>query len=207
MAASVAGIIERQLSTIAGISSMSSSRRRHKRHHHPVRPQSQHRCPPRLTSDGADDRAAPAADRMTIPPSFRKVNPADFPVLFVVLRSATLPLSAVHEYGDITKSGKRCHRFQVSPRSISTRAKIRHPRQADPQAAARRGLSLEDIRAAVARANSSTRSNAERTRSRMSPSASGRWTRRPTTSDVVAWRNGSPVKLDEVARNLRQRGK
>ena len=39
---------------------------------------------------------------MTIPPSFRKVNPADFPVLFVSLGSATLPLSAVNEYGDIT---------------------------------------------------------------------------------------------------------
>ena len=39
---------------------------------------------------------------MITPPSFRKVNPADFPVLFISLGSDTLPLSTVNEYGDIT---------------------------------------------------------------------------------------------------------
>ena len=116
MAASVAGIIERQLSTIAGISSMSSS-------------SSQGTSVITIQFDLNRNIDAAALDvqtaltiaqrrlpiEMTIPPSFRKVNPADFPVLFVVLRSATLPLSAVHEYGDI--------RFQVSPRSISTARK------------------------------------------------------------------------------------
>ena len=39
---------------------------------------------------------------MTTPPSFRKVNPGDFPVLYISLNFATLPLSAVNEYGEIT---------------------------------------------------------------------------------------------------------
>src|SRR5205807_3297976 len=39
---------------------------------------------------------------MTTPPSFRKVNPADFPVLYVSLISATLPLSTVDEYAETT---------------------------------------------------------------------------------------------------------
>jgi multidrug efflux pump subunit AcrB len=103
MAASVAGIIERQLSTIAGISSMSSS-------------SSQGATLITIQFDLNRNIDAAALDvqtaltiaqrrlpiEMTIPPSFRKVSPADFPVLFVSLGSATLPLSAVNEYGDIT---------------------------------------------------------------------------------------------------------
>src|SRR5262249_60419833 len=39
---------------------------------------------------------------MTIPPSFRKVNPGDLPVMYISLVSPTLPLSVVDEYGEIT---------------------------------------------------------------------------------------------------------
>src|SRR3954449_9008153 len=101
MAASVASPIERQLSTISGISSLTSS------------------SSLGITSitiqfdlnrniDGAAldvQTALTIAQRrlpveMTTPPSFRKVNPGDFPVLFIAMVSSTLPLSAVHEYGD-----------------------------------------------------------------------------------------------------------
>src|SRR6185312_12157387 len=96
IAASVAGVIERQLSTIAGITSMSSS-------------SSQGTTQITIQFDLNRSIDAAALDvqtaltiaqrrlpiEMTIPPSFRKVNPADFPVLFVVLNSSTLPLSAV----------------------------------------------------------------------------------------------------------------
>src|SRR6201990_1889783 len=99
MAASVAGPIERQLSTIAGISSMTST------------------SALGTTSiiiqfdlnrniDGAAldvQTALTIAQRrlpieMTTPPSFRKVNPGDFPILFISLNSETLPMSAVDEY-------------------------------------------------------------------------------------------------------------
>ena len=52
---------------------------------------------------------------MTIPPSFRKVNPADFPMLFMSLGSETLPLSAVNEYGDIS-IGEALRKFRAWPR-------------------------------------------------------------------------------------------
>src|SRR6202023_2498777 len=39
---------------------------------------------------------------MTIPPSFRKVNPGDFPILYISMNSPTLPLSVIDEYGEIT---------------------------------------------------------------------------------------------------------
>src|SRR6266851_6011724 len=102
MAASVAGPIERQFSTIAGITSMTSTS---------SLGQSQITIQFDLKReiDGAalDVQTALAiAQRrlpieMTTPPSFRKVNPGDFPVLFISLGSATLPLSTVNEYGDI----------------------------------------------------------------------------------------------------------
>src|SRR6201989_2739892 len=99
MAASVAAPIERQLSTIAGITSLTSS------------------SSLGITSitiqfdlnrniDGAAldvQTALSVAQRrlpveMTTPPSFRKVNPGDFPIIFVSMRSDTMPLSAVNDY-------------------------------------------------------------------------------------------------------------
>src|SRR6478752_98431 len=203
MAASVAGIIERQLSTIAGISSMSSN-------------SSQGTSVITIQFDLNRSIDAAALDvqtaltiaqrrlpiEMTIPPSFRKVNPADFPVLFVVLRSATLPLSAVHEYGDITIGQTLSQIPGVAQVSIYGAQKFAIRVQADPQAAAARGLSLEDIRAAVTRANSSTPvGTLNGPKQDVALQASGQMDKAADYRHiVVAWRNGSPVKLDEVAR-------
>src|SRR6266700_2737558 len=139
---------------------------------------------------------------MTIPPSFRKVNPADFPVLFVALRSATLPLSAVHEYGDITIGQTLSQIPGVAQVSIYGAQKFAIRVQADPEAAAARGLSLEDIRTAVSRANSSTPvGTLNGPKQDISLQASGQMDKAVDYSKVVvAWRNGSPVKLDEVAK-------
>ncbi len=85
---------------------------------------------------------------MKIPPSFRKVNPADFAVLFVVLNSSTLPLSAVNEYGEIT-IGQTLSQIPGVAQVALTVQKFAVRVQADPEAAAARGLSLDDIRNAV----------------------------------------------------------
>jgi HAE1 family hydrophobic/amphiphilic exporter-1 len=203
MAASVAGIIERQLSTIAGISSMSSS-------------SSQGTTVITIQFDLNRNIDAAALDvqtaltiaqrrlpiEMTIPPSFRKVNPADFPVLFVSLGSATLPLSAVNEYGDITIGQALSQLPGVAQVLIYGTQKFAIRVQADPEAAAARGLTLEDIRAAVSRANSSTPvGTLNGPKQDVALQASGQMDKAADYSKiVVAWRNGSPVKLDEVAR-------
>src|SRR6266571_438912 len=139
---------------------------------------------------------------MTIPPSFRKVNPADFPVLFVSLGSATLPLSAVNEYGDITIGQTLSQIPGVAQVLIYGTQKFAIRVQADPEAAAARGLSLEDIRTAVSRANSSTPvGTLNGPKQDISLQASGQMDKAVDYSRVVvAWRNGSPVKLDEVAK-------
>ena len=203
MAASVAGIIERQLSTIAGISSMSSS-------------SSQGTTAITIQFDLNRNIDAAALDvqtaltiaqrrlpiEMTIPPSFRKVNPADFPVLFVGLGSATLPLSTVNEYGDITIGQALSQIPGVAQVTIFGAQKFAIRVQADPEAAAARGLSLEDIRTAVSRANSSTPvGTLNGPKQDISLQASGQMDKAIDYRQVVvAWRNGSPVKLDEVAK-------
>src|ERR1700752_2162122 len=100
MAASVAGPIERQFSTISGISSMTSQSTL-----------GQTQIPIQFDLNRDIDGAAldvqtalaVAARRlpveMTTPPFFRKVNPGDFPILFISLNSPTLPMSTVDEYG------------------------------------------------------------------------------------------------------------
>jgi hydrophobic/amphiphilic exporter-1 (mainly G- bacteria), HAE1 family len=139
---------------------------------------------------------------MLIPPSFRKVNPADFPVLFVSLSSETLPLSTVNEYGDITIGQTLSQIPGVAQVLIYGTQKFAIRVQADPEAAAARGLSLEDIRTAVSRANSSTPvGTLNGPKQDIAIQASGQLNKAIDYRQVVvAWRNGSPVKLEEVAR-------
>ncbi|MDO8979764.1 MAG: efflux RND transporter permease subunit, partial [Afipia sp.] len=203
MAASVAGPIERQLSTVAGISSMSSS-------------SSQGTTTITIqfdlnrSIDGAAldvQTALTVAQRrlpveMIIPPTFRKVNPAEFPILFLSMNSETLPLSTVNEYGDITVGQALSQIPGVAQVLIYGAQKFAIRVQADPEAAAARGLSLEDIRTAVSRANSSTPvGTLNGPKQDISLQASAQLNKAVDYRQVVvAWRNGSPVKLDEVAR-------
>src|SRR4026208_788009 len=105
VAAAVASPIERQLSTISGISSMSSSSSLGST-------QITVQFDLNRNIDGAAldvQTALSVAQKrlpieMTTPPSFRKVNPGDFAVLYLSLRSATLPLSTVDEYAQTAPS-------------------------------------------------------------------------------------------------------
>jgi len=56
---------------------------------------------------------------MTTPPSYKKVNPADSPILMLSLRSETMPVTAVDDYGDLS-SPSRSRKFPASPRSRSS---------------------------------------------------------------------------------------
>src|ERR671937_518169 len=203
MAASVAAPIERQLSTIAGITSLTSS------------------SSLGLTSitiqfdlnrniDGAAldvQTALTVAARklpveMTTPPSFRKVNPGDFPIMYVSLVSPTLPLSAVNEFGEITLAQQISQLPGVAQVLVFGAQKFAVRVQVDPVAAAARGLSLDDIRNVVAKTNSNTPSGTLSGPQRdVTLRASGALEHAADyRSVVVAWRNGAPIKLDEIAR-------
>jgi HAE1 family hydrophobic/amphiphilic exporter-1 len=203
MAASVASPIERQLSTIAGISAMTSSSSLGS-----TRITIQFDLNRDIDAAALDVQTALtiAARRlpseMTTPPSFRKVNPGDFPILFIANVSSTLPLSTVHEYAD-TVLGQQISQIPgVAQVLVYGAQKFAIRVQVDPEAAAARGLSLDDVRTAVARANSSVPvGTLTGPRQNVTLKASDQLEKAADyRSVVVAWRNGAPIKLHEIAR-------
>src|SRR6202047_651573 len=202
MAASVAGPIERQLSTIAGITSMTSTS---------ALGTTSIIIQFELTReiDGAAldvQTALTVAQRrlpieMTTPPSFRKVNPGDFPIMFISLVSSTLPLSAVDDYGEITLAQQISQLPGIAQVLVYGAQKFAVRVQVDPVAAASRGISLDDVRNVVAKANSNTPVGTiagVRQDTTLLATAAMR-TAAGDRDVVVAFRNGSPIKLTEIA--------
>src|SRR5262249_223862 len=139
---------------------------------------------------------------MTTPPFFRKVNPGDFPVLYISLISPTLPLSTVDEYGQIFLAQQISQLPAVPQVLVYGSHKVPVRLQVDPIAAAARNISLDHIRTVLSKANSNTPvgtlSGPERDVTLL---ASGAIRRAADYRNVVAaWRNGAPIKLEEIAR-------
>ena len=203
MATAVATPIERQLATIAGISSLTSSSTQGS-----TSITIQFDLNRDIDNAALDVQSALSVaqrqlpDEMTTPPSFRKVNPADAPVILLAISSATLPLSAVNEYAD-TLIGQQISQLPgVAQVQIYGSQKYAVRIRVDPAAAAARNISAADIQGAVQAAASNTPigvlSGPKQTFTidMGTPSASADHFRRL----VVAWRNGAPVRLDEIAR-------
>src|SRR3954449_1439246 len=138
---------------------------------------------------------------MTTPPFFRKVNPGDFPVLFISLNSPTLPMSAVDEYGQTVLAQQISQLPGVAQVLVYGGQKFAVRVQADPVAAAARNISLEDIRTALVKTNSNTPvGTIAGERQNITLSASAAISKAEDYKKViVAYRNGAPVKLDEIA--------
>jgi hydrophobic/amphiphilic exporter-1 (mainly G- bacteria), HAE1 family len=139
---------------------------------------------------------------MTTPPSFRKVNPADSPVLFLSLVSPTLPLSTINDYAEQVLAQQISQIPGVAQVNIFGQQKFAVRIEADPDAAAARGLTLNEIRTAVASANSSAPiGDLTGNSRRMTLQATGQIRNAEGYRElVVAWRNGSPVRLNEIAK-------
>src|SRR5450631_4305883 len=203
MAASVASPIERQLSTIAGISSMSSSSSL-------GISQITIQFDLGRNIDGASldvQTALAVAQRrlpveMTTPPFFRKVNPGDFPVLYVSMRSDTMPLSAVDDYAETVVAPQLSQLPGVAQVSVYGAQKFAVRVQVDPVQAAARNISLDDIRNVVAKTNSSTPvGTLTGPKQSVTLTATSAIEHAADYRDVVvAYRNGAPIKLNEIAR-------
>ncbi|MEJ2432673.1 MAG: efflux RND transporter permease subunit, partial [Pseudolabrys sp.] len=203
MAASVASPIERQLSTIAGISSMSSSSSLGST-------QITVQFDLGRNIDGASldvQTALATAQRrlpveMTTPPYFRKVNPGDFAVLYLSMRSDTLPLSKIDDYAETVVAPTISQLSGVAQVLVYGAQKYAVRVQVDPAAAAARNISLDDIRSVVAKANSSSPVGAlqgkDRTISLLATSALRKAA--DYRNVIVAYRNGAAIKLNQVAR-------
>src|SRR5215218_2503036 len=138
---------------------------------------------------------------MTTPPSFRKVNPGDFPVLAISVNSPNLPLSKVNEYAEITIGQQISQLPGVAQVEVYGSQKFAVRVQVDPVAAAARNISLDEIRRVIAQTNSNspvgTLYGAAQNVTLSATSAMR--TAAEYRDVVVAYRNGAPVKLSEIA--------
>jgi multidrug efflux pump len=135
------------------------------------------------------------------PPIYSKTNPADAPVLTLALTSQTLPLAKVEDLADTRLAQKISQLPGVGLVSISGGQKPAVRIQANPTALSSYGLTLEDLRAAVAQANVNQAKGAfDGSRQSYSIGANDQL----LSSDdyrplVIAYKNGAPVHLGDVA--------
>ncbi|MEO7190171.1 MAG: efflux RND transporter permease subunit [Vicinamibacterales bacterium] len=202
MASAIASPLEKQFSAIAGVSSISSTNGT---------------SSTSITLQFDLDRDIDAAAQdvqvaiarttrqlppdMPAPPSFQKVNPADFPIIFLTLSSATLPLSQINEYAEVNVAQRLSTLKGVAQVQIFGAQRFAVRVDVDPRQLAARNLDLESLATAIGR-NSVNRPTGtlygpDRT---FAVKTEGQLTNaeafRPL---VVSYRDGRPVRLDEVA--------
>lgn len=144
-------------------------------------------------------RSLPAG--MPYPPSFRKVNPADSPILFLALTSKTLPLYELNEYAE-TKMAQRISMVSgVAQVQLFGSATYAVRIQVNPTALASRGIGVDEIANAVRNWNVNMPTGELYGPSRTyTIQTTGQLTRAEAyRSMVLAYRNGSPVRLEDVA--------
>ena len=203
MAASVAAPIERQLSTIAGISALTSTSALGT-----TTITIQFDLNRNIDGAALDVQTAltVAARRlpveMTTPPFFRKVNPGDFPIMFISLNSGTLPMSKVDEAGQIVLAQQISQLPGVAQVLVYGGQKFAVRVQADPVAAAARNISLDDIRNVLSKTNSNAPvGTISGDRQNVTLTASGAITHAEDYRRItIAYRHGAPVRLEEVAK-------
>jgi len=205
MASAVATPLERQFSTIAGIDSMTSSSSLGS-----TQITLQFDLSRNIDAAAQDVQAAiTAAARqlpsdMPSPPSYRKVNPADQPVLYLSLSSPTLPLSTVNEYAETLLAQRISMVTGVAQVMVYGAQKYAVRVQLDPKALASRGIGIDEAVSAIQKANvnlpTGTLWGNEQA---VTVRASGQLTEAQAYSPVVvAYRGGAPVRLQDIGRIL-----
>ena len=202
MASSVATPLEKQFSTIAGVDSMTSIS---------ALGISQITVQFALDRniDGAAQDVQAAITRasrqlppnLPSPPTYNKVNPADSPILFLAMSSATLPLSQVDDYAENLLAQRISMVAGVAQVSVFGPQQFAVHVQADPNKLAAYGLGIDTVAAAVAAGNvNQPLGTLYGTHQAFTIQANGQLKNaaayRPL---IVAYRNGNPVRLQEVA--------
>ncbi|HEV3315338.1 MAG TPA: efflux RND transporter permease subunit, partial [Candidatus Angelobacter sp.] len=203
MGSAVALPLEKQFSTIAGLDSMTSSSAL-----------GGTSITLQFTLDRNIDAAAQDVQsmiaktlsqlppEMPTPPSYQKVNPADQPILYLSLNSPTMRLSDVDEYAETTVAQRISMINGVAQVQVFGAQKYAVRVQIDPRALATRQIGIDEVESAITNANVNLPTGTMYGHSTAyTVQATGQLLNanqyRPL---IVAYRNGSPVRLDEVGR-------
>jgi HAE1 family hydrophobic/amphiphilic exporter-1 len=201
MASSVATPLERQFSTISGISSMTSTS-------FLGNTQITLQFDLDRDIDGAalDVQTAISATlrrlpkEMTTPPSFRKINPADQPIFFIAISSDTMPLSQVNEYADTMMAQRISTLPGVAQAQIYGAQKYAVRVQLDPDKLASQGLSFDDVRDSLAGAASNAPMGViSGSKQLFNVTVAGQPIDANGFRELVAvWKNGAPIRLKDL---------
>jgi hydrophobic/amphiphilic exporter-1 (mainly G- bacteria), HAE1 family len=205
MASSVATPLEREFSTIAGLDSMTSTSALGI-----TRITLQFSLERNIDAAAQDVQTAISkAQRllpqdMPTPPYFRKVNPADQPILYLGLSSAILPLSTVHEYADTLMAQRISMISGVAQVQIYGAQKYAVRVQVNPDALSSAGIGIDDVERSIAEDNVNLPTGTLYGKHQaITIQATGQLTQAEAYKPlIVAYRKGSPVYLEEVGRAI-----
>ena len=203
MAATVAQPLERQFSQIAGVAQLTS-----------VSVQGSTQVTVQFDLDRSIDAAAgdvlaainaaggQLPKNLPSPPTFRKVNPADSPILILAVQSDTLPLIEVDDYADNILSQQISQIAGVSQVSIGGEQKRAVRVQVDPARLAAMGMTLEDVRSTLVNATvNSPKGSIDGTRQSFAIYDNDQLTKADAYDDVIlAFRNGAPVRVRDIGK-------
>ena len=203
MASAVATPLERQFTTIAGLDSMSSTNFLGF-----TQITLQFSLNRNLDAAAQDVQSAIAKVASQLPrdmpgpPTYQKVNPADQPILYIALTSPTLPLPTLDEYGETMMAQRISTISGVAQVTVFGSQKFAVRVQLDPRSLASRGMGIDEVATALQNENvnlpTGTLYGAHKA---FTVQANGQLTQaeayRPL---IVAYRNGSPVRLQELGR-------
>jgi HAE1 family hydrophobic/amphiphilic exporter-1 len=201
MASAVALPLERQFSTIDGVTQMTSTSIQGA-----ASIALQFDLTRNLDAAAQDVQAAIAAtlsqlpQGMPSPPAYQKVNPADQPILYLSLGSKTLPLSQVDEYAETYLAERISTISGVAQVQVYGSQKYAVRIQLDPKALASRGIGIDEVAQAVQNANvnlpTGTLYGAHRA---FTVQANGQLMNAAAYRPLIAaYREGAPVRLENL---------
>lgn len=205
MASSVATPLERQFSSIAGITSMTSSS---------SLGSSQVTLQFDLSRDidgAAQDVQAAIAkatrqlpSTMTTPPSYRKVNPADQPILYLSLSSEILPLATVDKYAETELAQQLSMIDGVAQVNVYGSQKYAVRVLVDPQSLTAKGLGIDEVADAIKNGNANLPTgNLYGQQQNLTIQSNGQLEDAAAyRSLMVTYRNGSPIQLRDLGQVL-----
>ncbi|HKZ11200.1 MAG TPA: efflux RND transporter permease subunit [Rhodanobacteraceae bacterium] len=146
-------------------------------------------------------RTARLPGSLPYPPIYKRVNPADAPILTLALTSKSLPLRDVNNYADSILAQRLAQVPGVGLVSIAGNVRPAIRVQVDPGKLANLGLTMEDVRSALTQANVNAAKGS--LNGAVQTYEIGTNDQLQSASDyartIIAYKNGAPVKLSDVA--------
>ncbi|MBA4270371.1 MAG: acriflavine resistance protein B, partial [Methylobacterium sp.] len=203
MATSVATPLIKQFATIAGIDSIATTNSQGS-----TSIAIQFVLNRNIDAAAADVQAAIARAQkqlpleMTTPPSYRKVNPADAPIILLALKSDLIPLSQLDAFAQQVISPALSTVDGVAQVQIYGSQKYAVRIQIDPVALAARGIGVDELQSAITATNANTPvGTLQSTNQQLTIQARTQLANAAQFANViVANRNGRPVRLGDVAK-------